>query len=148
MNDDLIWQVRAWIYNQLAETTRAPSVEQAASHFKLTHEQAATVFQTLHQRHALFLSPNTNHILMANPFSGIETEYKVYTNQQTYFANCAWDSFGIPAALHSDADIQAPCSASGETLYFQVRKGQINPSETVVYFLVPFKDWYTDLPYT
>ncbi len=44
---------------------------------------------------------------MAWPFSGVETLFQVSVSDKTYFANCAWDSLGIPAALHTDAEIEA-----------------------------------------
>ena len=53
---------------------------------------------------------------MANPFSGVETPFKVHANGKSYFANCAWDTLGIPAALHVDAEIEAACAQSGEPI--------------------------------
>jgi len=156
MDEKQIWDVRAFIYRHFAETTHAPSVEETASHFAVTHEEAASAYEQLHQRHAFFLKPETHNILMANPFSAVETSFKVHANNKTYFANCAWDSFGIPASLHVDAEIEAVCSQSGENIHFTVRNQQVRAersqsvraADVLVHFLTPFKDWYTDLPST
>jgi hypothetical protein len=145
MDEDKLWDIRAFVYRQFAETTRPPFVNDVATHFALIHKEAASAYQELHQRHALFLKPGTYEILMANPFSGVETPFKVYTKGQTYFANCAWDSFGIPAALHTDAEIEATCAQSGEPIHLRVKDEQVQRADALVHFLIPFRNWYDDL---
>ena len=148
MDDSKLWELRAFIYQHFAETTRAPLVGEVASHFALSHEEAAFAYEELHQRHALYLKPGTHEILMANPFAGVETPFIVRANGKTYFANCAWDSLGIPAALHSDAEIEASCAQSGEPIYLRVFGGEVRGSDALVHFLIPFRDWYNDLTST
>ena len=148
MDENQLWDIRAFVYQYFAETTRPASVEETASRFALTHEEAASAYDALHARHAFFLEPGTHDILMANPFSGVETPFKVHAMDKTYFANCAWDSFGIPAALQADAEIEAACAQSGEAIYLTVSSGKVRASNALVHFLVPFKDWYSDLPFT
>lgn len=148
MDDNLIWDIRAFVYQHFAETTRPPHVDETAAHFGLTHEEAVSAYEQLHQRHAFFLRPGTHEILMANPFSGVETSFKVHANGKTYFANCAWDSLGIPAALHVDAQIEAVCSQSGENIHLTVNTGVVQSDAALVHFLVPFQNWYDDLPFT
>jgi hypothetical protein len=148
MADTKLWEIRAFVYQHLAGTTRAPGVDDVASHFDLSRKEAGSAYEELHQRHALYLKPGTHEILMANPFSGVETPFKVRANERTYFANCAWDSFGIPAALHADAEIEASCAQSGEPLHLRVSGGQVQGSEALVHFLIPFRDWYDDLTAT
>ena len=43
---------------------------------------------------------------MANPFSAVPTPYRVQADGRSWFANCAWDAFGICAALHVDGRIE------------------------------------------
>jgi hypothetical protein len=148
MEENKLWEMRAFVYQYFAETTRPPHVAETASRFALTHEEAVSAYETLHRRHAFFLKPGTHDILMANPFSGVETPFKVYANDKTYFANCAWDTFGIPAALHVDAEIEAACAQSGEGIRVTVNRQKIRNEAGLVHFLVPFKDWYDDLPFT
>jgi hypothetical protein len=146
--EETLWDIRAFVYRYIADSTRAPSVDETAAHFGLTHEEVASAYKELHNRHAFFLNPGMLEVLMANPFSNIETPFRVHTNGKTYFANCAWDSLGIPAALHSDADVEAACSQSGEHIALQVRDGSVSESDMLVHFLVPFKHWYDDLVFT
>lgn len=148
MDESKLWDVRAFVYHHFAETTRPPRVEEVATKFALTHEQAASAYEELHKRHALYLKSGTHEILMANPFSGVETAFRVHANEKTYFANCAWDSLGIPAALHADAEIEAACAQSGELIRLRVRNGQVQDSDALVHFLIPFREWYNDLTST
>lgn len=148
MNEDRLWEIRAFVYQHFAETTHPPRVDEIASQFDLTHEVAASAYEELHQRHALYLKPGTHEVLMANPFSGVETSFRVCANGRTYFANCAWDSLGIPAALHVDAEIEAACAQSGEPIRLRVIDQQVQRSDALVHFLVPFREWYNDLTFT
>ena len=148
MDENKLWDIRAFIYQHFAETTRPPLVEETAVRFALTHEESASAYEELHQRHALYLKPGTREILMANPFSGVETPFRVRANSKTYFANCAWDSLGIPAALHAEAQIEATCAQSGDPIHITVSRQQVQYSSALVHFLVPFKSWYNDLPFT
>jgi hypothetical protein len=148
MDENTLWDIRAFVYQHFAETTHPPHVDETARRFALTHEEAAFAYEALHQRHAFFLNPGTHDVLMANPFSGVETLFKVHAKDKTYFANCAWDSLGIPAALHVDAQIEAACAQSGERIHLTVSRQRVQNEAGIVHFLVPFKNWYNDLPFT
>ena len=148
MDESQWWAIRAFVYRYFAETTRPPDIEETASHFSLTQTEVVLAYEELHRRHAFFLRAGTPDILMANPFSGVETPFKVYANQKTYFANCAWDSLGIPAALHVDAEIEGSCAQSGKPIRLRVIDQQAQKSDVLVHFLLPFRDWYTDLTFT
>lgn len=148
MDEDPLWDIRAFVYRHFAETTQPALVDETAARFGLTHEQAVSAYEQLHQRHAFFLRPGTHNILMANPFSAVETLFKVHADDKTYFANCAWDSLGIPAALHADAQIEAACAQSRETIHLSVTSRQVQGSDALVHFLIPFKNWYKDLTFT
>jgi hypothetical protein len=145
---NLLWQVRAFVYSHFADTTHAPSVDETAQHFNISNEEAGEIYKELHTRHAFFLEPDTLSIRMANPFSGIPTDFKVHANGKTYFANCAWDMLGIPAALYSDASIEAICTESYEMVQLEIRDGKVTNGELLVHFPLPFARWYDDLVFT
>ena len=79
---------------------------------------------------------------MAHPFSGVPTAFRVEADDRTYWANCAWDTLGIPAALHADARIEAPIEA-GESIRFAIEAGRVQGRHEVV--PLPFCRWYDDL---
>jgi hypothetical protein len=149
--DTLLWQVRAFVYGHFADTTRAPSTEETARHFNISNKEAGQIYKELNERHAFFLEPGTLTIRMANPFSAIPTDFKVHANGRTYFANCAWDMLGIPAALGCDAKIDAVFTESNESVQLEIRDGNIAPggeSRLLVHFPLPFARWYDDLVFT
>src|SRR5688500_3374573 len=143
-----IWDVRAFVYQYFADTARAPGVEETARHFNIRNEEAGQIYTDLNNRHAFFLEPGTLNIRMANPFSGIPTDFKVHANGKTYFANCAWDMLGIPSALHCDAVIDAVFTESDEAVQLEIKNGEVSNDEWLVHFPIPFARWYDDLVFT
>ena len=148
MNDTLLWQIRHFVYNHFADMTLPPSMDVTAAHFNISTEDAGEYYKELHNRHAIFLDLETLTIRMANPFSGIPTDFKVHANGQTYSANCAWDMLGIPAALHTDAAIEAKFTESGVSIQLEVKDGEVTNGELLVHFPLSFSHWYDDLTFT
>jgi len=148
MTDTLLWHIRHFIYSHLVDTTLPPSVDETARHFNISIKETGALYKELADHHAIFLEPETLTVRMAWPFSGTPTDFKVHANGKTYFANCAWDMLGIPAALHSDATIEAVCTESNETVQLQIKNGQVSDSSPLVHFLLPFSRWYDDLVFT
>ncbi len=148
MNDSTLWQIRHFVYQRFADTTTPSTVEETARHFNIPTEEATEYYKELHNRHALFLDLETMAVRMANPFSGIPTDFKVHANGKTYYANCAWDMLGIPAALHTDAVIEAVCTESNEPIKLAVKNGQITDYQLLVHFPLPFSHWYDDIVFT
>lgn len=148
INDSLLWQIRHFVYSHFADTTRPSSVEDTATHFNISAEEATEYYKELHNRHAFFLNLETLTVRMANPFSGILTDFKVHANGKTYYANCAWDMLGIPAALHTDAVVEAVCTESNESVQLEVNNEQITNYDLLIHFPLPFARWYDDLVFT
>ena len=159
INDTLLWQIRHFVYSHFADTTLPPSVDVTATHFNISTEEASEYYKELHNRHAFFLEPETLTIRMANPFSGIPTDFKVHANGKTYYANCAWDMLGIPVALHCDAVIEAKFTESSESVRLEIINGNIALaavpggedaalSSLLVHFPIPVAHWYDDLVFT
>ena len=122
-NQDLA--VRTFVYQHFVQTARPPTVAETAVHFNLPETTIKKSYQRLHDNHFFFLEPGTLDIRMANPFSALPTKFRVQVGQVAYWANCAWDMLGIPAALHQDAVIEAGYEDGGERPY--------SPSPTASY---------------
>ena len=60
---------------------------------------------------------------MAMPFSAVPTAFRVVVGDRSVWANCAWDAFGIAAALEDDVSFVTPCPASGRVIAAGVRRG-------------------------
>ena len=148
MNESILWQVRHFVYNHFADTTHPPSVDDTAAHFNISPTEVGELYKELNNRHAFFLEPETLTVRMAWPFSAVATNFKVYAEGKTYYANCAWDMFGIPALLKCDADIEAICTESNDRVHLEVKNGQITNYDLLIHFPLPFTRWYDDLTFT
>jgi len=146
--DDLIWRVRSFVFARFVDTTAPPAIADIVERFGLKADQAEAALHALHRLHALYLEPGTSLIRIANPFSAVPTAFRVRARGRSYFANCAWDALGIPAALHADGEAEAVCPSSGEPLTLVVEQGRVRRTSAVAHFLVPFDHWHDDLVFT
>jgi hypothetical protein len=148
--DDLLWEIRAYVYHTFAATTLPPTAAAFADHFAILPAAAEAALLALHDRHALFLEPGTTRVRLANPFSAVPTPYRVTAGGLVYTANCAWDSFGVVVALGAaEATVSAPCAATGEPIHLTIRDGRPDrDGPEIAHFLVPFRHWYDDLIHT
>jgi alkylmercury lyase-like protein len=146
---DFDTQVKTAIYRWIAETTRAPAVEEIAAELSTPADEVEEAFQRLFARRVLFLEPDRRTIRMAPPFSAVPTQHRVRVGKLTYFANCSWDSLGIPAALHGEAEVFSRCEQTREPIRLRVGlNGPGNPEPVVAHFAVPAAKWWADLVYT
>jgi hypothetical protein len=140
------WQIRLYLFNFLLEHARPPTVQETARQFGLPEADARLAYYHLDANHRIFLDPGTDAIRMLHPFSALPTPYLVTACGRQYWANCAWDALGIPAALHEDASVAAILPATGESIRFGVQQGQLVGEDIgVVHFPKPFHQWYDDL---
>src|SRR5262245_57216225 len=103
-------EVREHVYRVTVERGRPPCSAEAAAALGLSPGEVLDLFRTLRSRRLLALAPDSGEIVMAPPFSAVPTPFRVAVGERSYFANCVWDSYGIAAALHADADIDASCA--------------------------------------
>jgi hypothetical protein len=120
-----------------------------SSNLESTVEEVLEAFQNLNQQRLLVLEPGTNdRIRMAPPFSGIETPFKVRCNGRTFYANCAWDAYGVLAALQNDGNVDAWDAYSNEPISLLMQDGQPMLENIAVHFAVPAAHWWDDIIYT
>jgi hypothetical protein len=85
---------------------------------------------------------------MLNPFSAVPTAYRVEARGRWWYGNCAWDAFGIPAALGADATIETSCPDCGDPLRVEVAGAATDRPELVFHCLVPAARWWDDIVFT
>jgi hypothetical protein len=147
-NENLIWQIRYFIYQHFTSATLPPTLVETADRFHLTLDETQTVYQELHRRDAIYLESDKASIRMAFPFSAVPTPFRVHTLIKSYWANCAWDSLGIPAALQCDAIIETTCAENQQPITLFVRDAQLFAHGECAHFLLPFRQWYDNLEFT
>ena len=94
------------------------------------------------------LDAATDEIRMANPFSAVPTPYRVHADDRWWFANCAWDAFGILSALGVDGRIESSCPDCGEHYAVCVTNREADRSELLFHCLVPAAHWWDDIVFT
>ena len=146
---DGVTQVKMLIYRTLAETGEAPTADVIARDLDLDAAEVEQAFRLLNQSRLLVPEPgDPSRIRMAPPFSGVPTPHVVRSGGRRYYANCAWDTFGIAAALHQDADIESRCMDCGERLSLQVKDQRPRADAVLFHIAVPAAKWWDDIVFT
>jgi hypothetical protein len=145
----LLTAVKLAVYDTIATTTRAPSVSDIARKLHASPADVQAAFDELHEKRLLVPEPgDPTRIRMAPPFSGVPTSFQVTVRDKLYWAPCAWDALGIPAALHADAVIHTVDGHTGEPMTLVVRDGAPAPEPCVIHIAVPAAHWWDDIIYT
>lgn len=140
--------LRTAIYRHFADRASAPAIPDLSRALGWAPREIRDGYQRLVAKRMLVLMPDGESIRMAPPFSGIETQHRVRANGKAYFANCAWDAFGIPAALHADADVISRCEQTREPLRLHLTREGPPPSDWLFHAAVPAAHWWRDIVYT
>jgi hypothetical protein len=146
--DERDLRLRNLTYGLFVERGRAPTAGEVAADADLTTDDVLSAWRRLHDQHALVLNPAMDEIGMANPFSAVPTAYRVQADGRWWYANCAWDAFGICAALHSDGRIETSCPDCTEPITVEVRKQQPDDASLLFHCLVPAPHWWDDIVFT
>lgn len=135
--------LRHQIYRHFADRGIAPPLGLIATWVggkALAHD----ALTRLHDAHAIVLDPGGS-IRMALPFSAVATDHRVVSGDRAWWANCAWDTLAIPAALEIDATIEANWLDTGEPVDLRVHRGELQHSGGFVHFAIPARRWWNDI---
>jgi hypothetical protein len=146
--EDADLELRNATYRLLVELGRAPASDEVAASLALHADAVRAGWRRLHEAHALVLDTATEEIRMANPFSAVPTPFRVHADGRWWFANCAWDAFGICAALHVDGRIETACPDCDEPIAVEVRDERPDDESLVFHCLVPAERWWDDIVFT
>ena len=141
-------ELRNWTYRQVVALGRVPFARELAAVIGRSEEQVREGWRDLHEDHALVLDAMGAEIRMANPFAAVPTAYRVHVRGRWWYANCAWDAFGICAALHADGRIETSCADCGGPLHVEVRDEQPDDQGLLFHCLVPAARWWEDVVFT
>jgi len=146
--DPHLRDVRLYIYSQIVATSAAPTVAETARALDRDPGEIDTAYRTLDEQHQIVLRPGSTTVWMAMPFSNMQTPFTVITGGRAYYANCAWDAFGVPAMLNADARIFTTCADCGGVRERKVANGRIADARGVVHFALPARRWWDDVGFT
>jgi hypothetical protein len=144
--DDL--RLRNETYRLFVALGRAPSPAEVAESLGRPSGAVLDGWRRLHTAHAVVLDDAGEAIRMANPFSAVPTSFRVHADGRDWFANCAWDAFGICAALHVDGRIDTACADCGDPLPIEVHDRRPDDPTLLFHSLVPAARWWDDIVFT
>lgn len=141
--------VRRHVYFSVVANGKPPSVAETAEDFGRDEAEIEGAYRRLHDAHALVLFPDTTDVWMANPFCFAPTVHRVEAGGRRWTGTCAWDSLGIPGALHGDGRIESECACCSEPLSLEISSGElVEGRDLLVHILVPATRWWDDIGFT
>lgn len=91
-------------------------------------------------------------LLMAHPFSGVETDFLVEGAGKRWFANCFWDALAVSAMvlrqLGEPSVIHTHCGYSRQPMRIEIGPDGPPPGSELIHFAVPLRDWWNDIVFT
>jgi hypothetical protein len=145
---DFDLQVKLTVYRHFALMARRPSPDEVAHSVRASRADVLASYNRLRAQRVLVLEDDGTSIRMAPPFSGVPTQHVAIVKGRRYFANCAWDALGVPAALGKTGRIESRCEQSGDPLRLQVALDGPEPSNWLFHCAVPAAHWWDDIVFT
>jgi Alkylmercury lyase len=136
-------ELRRRTYAFFVERGRAPRAAELGD-----PDEVVAGWRRLDDEHALVLNPATDELRMLNPFSVVPTAYRVRAGDRWWYGNCAWDAFGICAALHADGRVETSCPDCGEPLLVGLQGERPDDESLLFHCLVPAAHWWDDIVFT
>lgn len=130
------------------ELGRAPTLHEVAARTGVDDEIIRAGWHRLHDARELVLEPDVDEIRMAIPFSAVPTPYRVFADDRWWYANCAWDAFGVCAALETDGVVEGSCADCGEMITTRVVNRVPDDDTLVFHSLVPASQWWDNIVHT
>lgn len=148
MPTETVVRVKLVVYRHFAETGRGPTPNEVSTRAEAPVEGVLDAYKSLAAQRLLVLEADGSSVRMAPPFSGVATQHRVEVNGVRYFANCAWDALGVPAALRRSGTVRSECAQSGEPIGLEVGLDGPPPSTWLFHCLVPAARWWDDIGFT
>lgn len=141
-------RLRKFIFDHFLEHTYAPVLEDIMQHFGISRHEAFEGLRQLEADHHVLLVPGTQRILMANPYSGVTTPFRVHVGGKQYFANCAWDTVSLHVMLDKDARVESYCHHCAKPIGILLGNGKVvssMPKTPMIFLGTPVAKWYDNL---
>jgi hypothetical protein len=147
MNDTFDLTLRTAVYRHFADTGRSPTLDTVREVTGATTEEVTSGYRRLYAKRML-VPADLATIRMAPPFSGVPTQHRATVKGTEYFANCAWDAFGVVAALGGTGDVLSRCEQTLEPLALHLTPDGPRPSPWRFHCVVPAAEWWNDIVFT
>ena len=142
--------LRSVIYRHIVATGTAPT-RIALTTLVGDADSNDQLLRSLHDQHMIVLDDRPHRrgeIRMALPFAAEPTDFRVEADNGAWWANCAWDSLAIVAALKTDARITSTWSDTGQRMNLTIVDGHLSATAGYVHFAIPAHQWWDDIVLT
>lgn len=137
---------RTSVFTTFAVEGRPPSPAELAEELGASREEVGAALAELHDAHAVVLTPAGDGIRMAHPFSAWPMGFVVRHGDRLWWGGCAWDAFGIVAALGGTLEILTTCPSCGADLRYTASPAQPpDLLDAVVRIPRPAAAWWDDV---
>jgi len=140
--------LRTAVYRHFAATGQSPTLDAMRQAVGATGEQVKDGYRRLYAKRMLVPASDFASIRMAPPFAGIPTQHRATVNGREYFGNCAWDAFGVVAALGGTGDVLSRCEHTLEPLALHLTPAGPPSSPWRFHCVVPAAKWWNDIVFT
>ena len=142
--------VRVTIAECIRERGAVPSLAEVADRVAAPVAEVADSFGRLAAARVMILRPGTTELLSFNPFAAGPTEFRVRSGGYLWSALCAWDAFGVAAAVNDDGLVLGHCAdVCGVPLEVRLAGDAVGALDGVVMqFALPARDWWKDIVFT
>jgi hypothetical protein len=137
--------VRTAIFATFAREGRPPSPAELAGTLSLASSEVAGALRELHDMHAIVLTQAGDGVRMAHPFSAWPMGFVLRTGDRFWWGGCAWDSFGIVAALRERLEILTVCPSCGRELRYAASHTEPPAEAFAVRLPRPAAEWWEDV---
>lgn len=142
-------RVRDLVYATFAAEGRAPSVAELARKTESAPQSVQRLLHDLAAAHALVLTPDGDAVRMAHPFTAAPMAFVLTPadgrDDRRWWGGCAWDSFGISAALGLKVRIDTACPQCATHLGVHTGPATSPPAGLAVRFPRPAAQWWDDV---
>ncbi len=146
MKEALDGQIHHAVISHVAQSGYAPTVSSLCESLDWSEERVETSLTDLSESHGIVLKPNSFDVWAIHPFSLMPTPTWVTAGELSWWANCAWCSLGIGAALGRDIRVSTRLGAHDEQLNFEIRDGRCTTDDLLIHFPFPPTEWWKN-PY-
>jgi hypothetical protein len=132
--------VRAQVYRLLVSGARSVDADAISGSRSWDTGEVEASLRRLHAEHRLLIDEGSLTVLMAHPFSGVETGFRAVVGSRSWNSNCAWDSLALLALLGDGEAVVGD-------LTWKVVNGMVEP-DGVIHLLVPARSFWDDVGFT
>lgn len=144
-------EARKFVFDYFFENSQAPVLEEMMAKFSVSRTQASRTLEELEAAHHVIRVPGTNRILMANPFSALDTPFRVAVGGKEYFGACAWDAVAFHIMLNQSTQVKSFCHHCADPISIGFNGGRVEsstPSNPLVYLALPAARWWENIVIT